>query len=76
MKKVILFSAIALATSFASCKKAKTCTCTSVQGTLTITETTTYDKVSKSTGNAVCPKTEVETDASSGQSTTYSCVLS
>ena len=76
MKKILFLSAVALATSFASCKKAKTCTCTQVAGSTTFTNIKTFDKVSKSTANTLCPKTTVYTDASSGQSTSVTCVLS
>lgn len=76
MKKITIIAVAALAVSFASCKKAKTCTCTASGTGWTNTDTYSYDKVSKGTANALCPKTRVYTDSNSGLSQTETCVLS
>ena len=47
---------VALAFSFASCKKDRTCTCTYTNSgsSNTSTQVTTFTKVTKKTGNANC----------------------
>ncbi len=72
MKKIVIIAVAALAVSFASCKKEKTCTCTDPNGDKTVTS---LDKVSSGDANAACPKTqEVKVGSQSGGVTT--CVLS
>ena len=71
MKKITLIAAAFIAVSFASCSKAKTCTCTTNYGNgSSTTQVTSYDKISSGDANAVCPKTQV----ANGDITT--CVLS
>lgn len=74
MKKITIIAVAALAVSFASCKKAHTCTCT--QGTNTTV--TTMDKVSTGDAHAACPKSSTYSYTSGSQtfSGTQSCVLS
>ncbi len=69
MKKITIIAVAALAVSFASCKKARTCTCTDSSSS-TYQSVTTYEKMSSSTANVVCPKTRT-----SGGSV-ETCVLS
>lgn len=56
MKKVILFSAVIAAFSFASCKKDHVCTCTTVYnpGANSYTEVTTYTKSKKGDAMSHC----------------------
>ena len=64
MKKITILAIAALAISFASCKKDRTCTCT---GTTTVTgggsstgtaQVTKHKKIKKSAGQAICHDTE------------------
>ena len=72
MKKITIIAVAALAISFASCKKARTCTCTEPNGNKSVTS---MDKVSSNDANASCPKTsESKAGTTSGGVTT--CVLS
>lgn len=75
MKKITLLAAVIIAVSFASCKKAKTCTCTDNSGFKTVTVT---DKISKSDANLLCPKTtsSKSTSGSSSSNSSSTCVLS
>ena len=56
MKKITTMAIVALAFSFASCKKNRTCTCTYTNSgsSNTYTEITTYTKVSKKSARATC----------------------
>lgn len=80
MKKVTLLAVAVLALSFASCKKDRTCTCTttysgggaSVSGGSSVVK---HKKITKSQGKAVCHDTE-STDSSNGTTMTESCSLS
>lgn len=56
MKKVAFIATVALAFSFASCKKDRTCTCTYNKAWASSTETqiTTYNHVSKKAALANC----------------------
>lgn len=78
MKKVILFSAVLAALSFASCKKEHDCTCTSTKtyaGTTTNEGTTivTYKDVTKRNAKTLCvSSTQTDPD---GKVTTSTCTL-
>lgn len=56
MKTVVLLATVALAFSFASCKKDRTCVCTYEKpwAASSETEITTYDHVSKKPALATC----------------------
>lgn len=56
MKKIVLLATVALAFSFASCKKDRTCTCTYNKPWASSSETTvtTYNHVSKKAALATC----------------------
>lgn len=56
MKKTAFIAIVALASSFASCKKDRTCTCTYNKPwtSSSHTEVITYNKVSKKSANATC----------------------
>jgi hypothetical protein len=59
MKKVLLFVAVVAAASFASCKKDRVCSCTSVDtftggGSATSATVTTYTKAKKGDARAAC----------------------
>ncbi len=57
MKKVLLFVAVVAATSFASCKKERTCTCTSdVAGSTA--NVTTFTDARKGDARAACLSTK------------------
>ena len=84
MKKITLIAAAFIAVSFASCSKAKTCTCSTSQtynGTAygnTATSVTSMDAVSSGDANVVCPKTDTQTQTNSGGTyvQTRTCTLS
>lgn len=75
MKKITLLAVAFVAISLASCKKARTCTCTDNNGDKTVTVT---DKISKEDANLVCPKTYTGkyTSGSSTSNSSQTCVLS
>lgn len=75
MKKITIIAVAFVAISFASCKKAITCTCSSSGTGWSQTDVTTYDKISKGKQRTVCPKTRTYT-GTSGTSTTETCVIS
>lgn len=80
MKKVTLLAVAVLAISFASCKKDRTCTCSTTYsgGNSSITggsSVVKHKKITKGQGKAVCHDTE-STDSSSGVTETTSCSLS
>ena len=77
MKKITILAAVALACSFASCKKDRSCTCTySNSGSSdTYTEITTYNKVSKKTAKADCTSGTVYSQAHPGDIQTRVCDL-
>ena len=54
MKKVTLFAVAVVALSLASCKKDRTCTCTSTTSGVTTTDVTVYHKVSKKNATSHC----------------------
>lgn len=56
MKKTVILAIVALACSFASCKKDRTCTCTYNKAWASSSETqiTTYNHVSKKSALATC----------------------
>lgn len=62
MKKITLFAVAALAISFASCRKDRTCECTDNSGGATMVSTTTV-KSSKKDANSWC-------EAANGSKTT------
>ena len=87
MKKITLILAAFIAVTFASCNKAKTCTCTTTQTFNNVaygstqTDVTSMDKVSKGDANVACPKTQNQTQVVTGGGagtyvTTKTCVLS
>jgi len=77
MKKITMVAAVALAISFASCKKERSCTCTySNSGSSnTYTEIKTYDKVSKKTAAADCTSGTTYDQAHPSDSQTRVCEL-
>ncbi len=56
MKKTVLITMVALAFSFASCKKDRTCTCTYSKSWASSSDTkiTTYNHVTKKSALATC----------------------
>ena len=72
MKKITLIAVAFIAVSFASCKKAKTCSCTSTNNGTTVTS---YDKISSSDANKLCPKQTTSTN-SNGNVDITTCTLS
>ena len=72
MKKITLIAAAVIAVSFASCKKARTCSCTSTNNGTTVTS---YDKISSGDANKLCPKTDTQT-SSNGSIDITTCTLS
>ena len=91
MKKITLIAVAFIAVSFASCSKAKTCSCTTTKNTTTTfsggstttsstsSDVTSYDKLSSGDLNVLCPKTTTDTyNTGSNQShvNTTTCTLS
>ena len=90
MKKIILLASVITVASFASCKKAAKCECTTtvtsytsngvdVLGNQSQTTVTTRDisKTSKKTAAAMCGGgTDVQTSTSTSGGTTYTDILS
>lgn len=72
MKKVLLFVAVVIAASFASCKKDRTCTCTFTSGTYTSTSIATYPSSKKSAARANCLSS---TESNGGVTYTTTCTL-
>ena len=65
MKKITILSIAIIALSFASCKKDRTCTCsTTVNGADAGTVTVVYKKVSKKSGTAACTSAQTTPDGS------------
>lgn len=78
MKKITLLAVAALAISFASCKKDRTCECTySSTGSSTVhTASTVIKKVKKSEAKTLCQKTTyTQTDANGVYLSTNDCKL-
>ena len=87
MKKITLIAVALIAVSFASCKKAKTCSCSTtytstnngVSYSTSSTDVTSYDKLSSGDINVMCPKMTTDT-YNTGSSTTHvdkrTCTLS
>lgn len=91
MKKITLIAVALIAVSFASCKKAKTCTCSTTKTTTTTSggfsttsssvssDVTSYDKISSGDANILCPKTTTDT-YNTGSNTSHvdtkTCTLS
>ena len=72
MKKVLLFVAVVTAASFASCKKDRTCTCTSsTNGSAGTPQVTVYNDAKKGDARAACLNTTTTTTVGS---TTYTTV--
>lgn len=66
MKKITLIAAVAvLASTFASCKKAYTCTCTSSSGGASYSASEVYPKMSKSDAEAKCSANNVSSNGGS-----------
>jgi len=61
MKKVLLFVAVVAAVSFASCKKDRTCTCTTTSPGGSSTSVTTIHEVKKSDARQMCIGTQTTT---------------
>ena len=79
MKKITLIAVAFIAVSFASCKKAKTCSCTYTHnGAAAGTTVTSYDKISSGDANKLCPKTDTQTQTNSSGTNvqTKTCTLS
>ncbi len=86
MKKITLVAAAFIAVSFASCSKAKTCSCSTTYTTTnsgvsystTSTDVTSYDKLSSGDINVMCPKTTTDTysNGSNAHVDTKTCTLS
>lgn len=87
MKKITLILAAFIAFTFASCSKAKTCTCNTsytyngvpVNGV--DTDVTTMDKISSGDANVICPKSSTSTETKTGTGAytyvaTKTCVIS
>ncbi len=75
MKKVLLFSAVIAAFTFASCAKDRTCTCTTtstVPGSTATTDITTFTKSHKDDARRNCMG---YTATNSGYTTTKACTL-
>jgi hypothetical protein len=75
MKKRIVY--IAIVSTFISCKKDRTCTCTLTSGGATIKETIIYHKVSNKTAKTDCTTQPITVDDGNGNVVTLSqtCVL-
>jgi hypothetical protein len=66
MKKITLFTFAVAALSLASCKKDRTCTCTTTSSGGTTVNKTTYYKVKKSEFREKCIGSQTETTVSGG----------
>jgi len=77
MKKITLLAVAALAISFTSCKKDRTCTCTNISSNgNTTTETITIKEESKKTAKDFCYKsTNVSTSGSTTSNSSSDCKL-
>lgn len=65
MKKISILSIAFIALSFASCKKERTCTCTTTDndaGSVASTKTIVYKKITKSNAKAACISIEIKPD--------------
>lgn len=71
MKKIVLLAVAFVALTAVSCKKDKTCKCTTTETnsnvyvpnpTNSVSSETKYTKISKGDANKLCPATTVETD--------------
>ena len=77
MKKIAILSISALAISFASCKKERTCTCTfndGSPGAQTITYTVVLKKASKSQAKAACINSKTTPDGQT-DTETVTCTI-
>lgn len=77
MKKVLLFVAVVAATSFASCKKDRVCTCTDTTtitggGSSSSTSVITYTGAKKGDARAACLSS---TQTGTGYTSTRDCSL-
>jgi hypothetical protein len=73
MKKVLLFVAVVAATSFASCKKDRTCTCTDSTGGSSVV---TYTGAKKGDARAACLSKSYTYNTGTGTATvTETCTL-
>ena len=79
MKKITLFAVAALAISFASCKKERTCECTYTNtgsNVVSHTSSTTLSKIKKSEAKTLCQKQSSTYNYSGGSSvSTSDCKL-
>ncbi len=79
MKKISILAVAALALSFASCKKDRTCECTSTDstpGSKATTRKITYTKVSKGDAKVACQKTSYSsTNVGGTYTSTEDCKL-
>ncbi len=78
MKKTVFIAMVALAFSFASCKKDRTCTCiySNAGSSNTDTQITTYSKVSKKAASANCTSGTSYDQAYPAGIQTRNCTLS
>lgn len=78
MKKTVFIAMVALAFSFASCKKDRTCTCTYTKSgsSSTDTEVTTFNNVTKKTGHANCTSGTTYEHSDPSDFKTRNCTLS
>ncbi len=79
MKKMTILAVAALAISFASCKKDRTCTCTNTSSSSSgsTTTTITIKKISKKDAKDACQKRTWTSTTSSGTNVnTQDCKLS
>jgi hypothetical protein len=77
MKKTVFITMIALACGFASCKKDRTCTCTTYKpwASSSDTQVTTYNKVTKKTAGASCTSGTSYDPSDPGKVETRTCTL-
>ena len=78
MKKTVFIAIVALAFSFASCKKDRTCTCVynNAGSSSTDTQVTTYNKITKKSGNANCTSGTTYDQSNPSNFQTRTCTLS
>ena len=78
MKTTVFIAIATLAFSFASCKKDRTCTCTysNAGSSNTDTQVTTYNKITKKSGNANCTSGTTFDQSNPSGIQTRNCTLS
>jgi len=73
MKHIFSIAILVAALSLASCRKDRTCECTTSHASGSYDRTTTYKKISKSKAKKYCPKEETENYG--GGASTVTCKL-